>query len=70
MTDNQYELSFPSDLSQFIQILFCRIDYFGCFDWFKGDRYEGEWKNEAMHGLGSYVQVNSTGSKKEYTVLE
>jgi hypothetical protein len=37
-----------------------RISHFGCFDWFKGDRYEGEWKNEMFHGTGIYTVVHSS----------
>jgi hypothetical protein len=43
-----------------LSLLIVRISHFGCFDWFKGDRYEGEWKKEMFHGTGIYTVVHSS----------
>lgn len=47
-----------------------RIDRFGCFDWFKGDRYEGEWKDEMFHGVGSYILLDGSGADRTMTIYE
>lgn len=46
---------------------FLRISGYGCFDWLKGDRYEGQWKDEVFHGLGCYTLISGSGMDKKVT---